>query len=1338
KVIVYTRAWNEDTLKYEYYAIDHDGKLVRCYESGNTIEWTGSVINTMLWQFTEYTNADGTPNFYYELYNEYAGKYLAPQVTDGQIVSDDTIGINMNGRRNGRYYSDIIAWDDENYSFAGLKVENGQIVSCPKNEAMDFYFAVMDDIPVDDTLETVKTVDHTQYGITMKIKDFDTRDEMSDFLGNDDGGIGTVLHQGLLSSNLGDDGYPTAKMGSLGNLFAQSQEVNHLFVQSTYNATGYYTYDSSQNFASLKGQTGGDFTVYKELASYDSVGTRNTLKHGQFFPFNDIEAGTFASINGKNLYSTTAQLLPDSDPRKYENLYLIKNVDCYFGVELEASFTQTPDGLDDWGHDIIFEFTGDDDFWLYVDNELVIDLGGIHSAVPGSVNFRTGQVNVNGEWTTLRALFEKNYRSRNPRASDEEVERYLAQYFDEGSTIFRDYTTHTMRIFYMERGAGASNLYMHFNLASVKPGTVELTKELAGVDDSESVLAEFAYQIKYKKKDGTEEYLKNAVSDSSDTKDYVFYKDSEVPVTYKPSKTIGGVNYNDVFILKPDETAVINFPTFGLDEEEIDSYEIIECGVNDEVYSSVKANGAVLPGEAVPGAQGRKDYSIDYNSTKDRPRVVYENTVDPEALRDLTFTKKLFDADGVTPIHDDDTIFNFRLYLSTESDPELAPASEHTYHVKDPEGYYCRWDKSSQSFVSLGKRDYSELTKQEKAAASFDTGPYGTISKIPVDYTVEVRQILAGTRFKVQERPGEIPDGYSFQKYIYNGEESGSSAAEGVTDTIVTGTDPHVDICNLKGYGLRMNKEWTDKDYMFDRDTTYFAVYIQDGDDLTIVPGTLMELPYGTDTLYWYWLTLPVSGTAFEDYVAEEVRITSGTPVFDDEGKITNESSLTIVPISEGGELKLNGTQKGESGKAEFTYTVSYERGTVSSNTNVRVDTVTNDRPGILLKKQQWNGEPLAGADFTLTDDAGTEIGEFTSDEDGIISTAFLGEGKDYTLTETGTPQGWHSMEVPMTISTESTDEGVVVNVSGPDSQYYSVTQAHGTDPATVIIKNRPYTFEAVKKDGDTGKLLKNVHFELHKQVTVGGIISFDLTPLTGYTDLVTDENGIIPKIDETLPPGTYQLREKATPAGYKTLPHYIEFTVTKTGAVMLYRPYSEDFVTLDAVLESGGTIDYELDIFNYIDAEVTLYKMDENGDPLKGSKFQLCKYKTSWEVVPEYSSIDMTAVTQKTLTGLSAGRYRLEEMQAPDGYVVMTKYIYFNIDQGGHATLTDEAGTGNNSNENASINNANGITVQNTPGVELPDSGGPGTTWIYMIGGFLTAACGVAIAARRKSKGAL
>ena len=70
--------------------------------------------------------------------------------------------------------------------------------------------------------------------------------------------------------------------------------------------------------------------------------------------------------------------------RKGEKLYNIgyrSRVDYQFGMEMKASFTQTANGLDAWNHDIIFEFSGDDDFWLYVDDELVLDLGGVHSAM---------------------------------------------------------------------------------------------------------------------------------------------------------------------------------------------------------------------------------------------------------------------------------------------------------------------------------------------------------------------------------------------------------------------------------------------------------------------------------------------------------------------------------------------------------------------------------------------------------------------------------------------------------------------------------------------------------------------------------------------------------------------------------------------------------------------------------------------------------------------------------------------------------------------------------------------------------------------------------------------
>ena len=1372
KVIVYTRFWNEETKKYEFYAINHDGTLVRCYESGDSIEWVGSVINTMLWQFTEYTYDDGTPNYYYELYNEYAGKYIAPQVTGGQIVANEPIGINMNGRRYGQYYSTILAWDDANYTFAGLKVENGQIVSCPKAEAMDFYFAVMEDIPVDDALTTVNTVDHTQYGITMKIKDYGgtiingdgcTSTEQQDEVMGVTAFTKWSQQSGLLSTNL-TNGYPTATHTgtSLSALFAGGQEVNHLFIQSTYNASGYYEFDSAQNFASLDGS---NFTVYKELGTYDSL-NRDTLKHGQFLPFNDIEAGRFASVNKQNLFSTTGSSLSDGDPRKYENLYLITNptaANLYFGVELEASFTQTPSGLDDWGHDIIFEFTGDDDFWLYVDGELVIDLGGIHSALPGSVNFRTGAVSVNGTNTTLRALFESNYRSRNPNASDNEVANYLAEYFDGDSTVFRDYSTHTMNIFYMERGGGASNLHMRFNLASVKPGTVELSKELAGVDATESTLAEFAYQIKYKKADGTEHYLSNAQAGSSGTEDYVFYKNTTSPVPYEPTKTIGGIDYNNVFILKPGETVTINFPTFGETNEEIASYSIVECGVNTDVYSSVEVNKSPVTGTSGDGyAANRKDFGIGYASTGSRSRVNYVNTVDPDALRTLTFSKKLFDADGVTPIHDDSTVFDFRLYFGTESDPELAGANMYTYHVLDPDGNYCRWDAGSQSFASLGTTDYSSLSNDDKIAASFTTSMNGAISKIPVDYTVQVRQILAGTQYTVQERPWEIPDGYSFQKYVqYDDRNStaptgtysgGSTVAEaGVTGIIETEKDPHVDVCNLKGYGLRVNKIWTDADYMADRADTYFAVYTENphgqgavhgqGYGLDrFVPGTLRALPYGTTTLYWYWLTLPVDNVGFEHYIVREVQILSGTPEVDEDGVVTNETALDFQWVREQDTLTLMGRQKGETGTAAFNYSVRYEQGDLSSESNVRVDTVINDRPGIILKKQDWNGGPLEGAAFTLTEESsGTLIGTFTSDTDGSVTTAFLGEGKNYILTETISPQGYHGLESSLTIKAENGTVTINGSTESPEGGYYVLTQSSGTTPATLIVKNRPYTLRALKQDGDTQRVLEGVHFELHKQVTVDGVTSFDLNPMPGYEDLVTGSDGVIPGIDNTLPAGTYQLREKAAPDGYRALPGYIEFSVSPTGAVSLLSSMSSaDWVLLSSSERSDGTIAYIMTVLNHIDASVIIKKVDDNNSALPGSKFQLCKFGESWEVIPDYSEIDLTVVTQKSLENLTIGRYRLTEVLAPEGYIILTKDIYFIIEQDGSAAFTDESGTAEASYAGIATLETEGgnvITVINHAGSALPNTGGSGTRLTTALGAAIAFGASVMLVLRRRRR---
>ena len=174
-------------------------------------------------------------------------------------------------------------------------------------------------------------------------------------------------------------------------------------------------------------------------------------------------------------------------------------------------------------------------------------------------------------------------------------------------------------------------------------------------------------------------------------------------------------------------------------------------------------------------------------------------------------------------------------------------------------------------------------------------------------------------------------------------------------------------MCNLKGWGLRLNKVWSDADYMSDRDPTYYAVFTEDAEThaLTLIPGTERELPYGAkpQTLYWYFQRLPDREVDFDHYVMREVKL-GGNFTVDNEGVVTGYTSMDI--IDEGGEVDLNGKQKGEASEAQFTYTVTYQKGIPDLMANLRVDTVTNNRPGIVLRKEDWDGAPLAGCRFRV------------------------------------------------------------------------------------------------------------------------------------------------------------------------------------------------------------------------------------------------------------------------------------------------------------------------------------------------------------------------------------
>ena len=1167
-VIIYTRIWNDTDKRYDFYVVDHDGTLYPCYERGDNIMWVGNRTNTMQWEFIEYTYDDGTPKYYYELYNPYSRKYIAPQIKDGQVLSDSKIGINMPGRREGEYYTDIVAWDDLCYTYAGLK--NGgttpNIISAPRSKADTYYFAVVEKpIP---SLTEVQTIDNNEYGIKMKMIDFPTSAVQNSTLGTIDTTSKDHSTKGLLSTQLNENGYPTTTETNINfkELFNNTNDVNHLFTESIYNDSGYFEFDSCQNFATLydeQGHLGSDFIVYKELGTTD-ITSKSTLKHGQFFPYDTITAGQYSTANPENLYGAVAVpehpeigVLPETDPRKYERLHTVGNKPNYYnGMEMEASFVQTPNGKDAWGHDIIFEFTGDDDFWLYVDGELIIDLGGIHSALAGNVNFATGVVVVEKQTTNLRELFKANYEARNPDATTAQVNAYLAKYFKDGQNIFKDYSQHTMKLFYMERGAGASNLHMRFNISNSSPTRIMLTKDVTGSEDIDFNLVEYPFQIWYKDQEfGDAKLLTN-----TDSVYNVTYQNSAQKVRYAESYTPPNSTapYHSVYFLNPGMSADVQFP------EKTVEYRIIECGINSDVYDHVYVNGSEVSGT---GTTNHKAFDSGWKNIKENQSIVFENHVASNALRTLSFQKVLYNRAGkILTAEDDSTPFNFRLALSKSSGDTPSPANMYKYHVTNPDGYLCRWDVISQNFAPTETKfsDIETLTDSLKEQVTFETSMNGAVSKIPTGYTVQVPNLPVGTKFMITEREKEIPLGYQFMSY----EKVGDTyfVAEGDPENIgcIRKEDsPFMLIKNKCGWGMEAKKIWSDSDCTSSHAPIYTAVFYNKNE---LVPGTVRKLEHPNTSVRYYFDSLKPD-TNFADYSIYEVIVTN--PVFDSGDSQTVISYDSILRLENKNSAVIEAVPKNTGISHQFHYIVEYTRGEVHSTApdldNVKTDTITNTRTGgIVITLYDMNTkEPLANGIFTLKQ-GDTELGTFTSDSEGRVTVMYdFIYDTDYTLTETAPPGGYIGLPDSAVFSVGSDNSIALRGNEEPWQLWYPSANTDDHIIAYIDLFNKPYTLKVIKEDSQTRQPLKDAHFALYRSTPgVGGYVK-DINPMPNCDDLVTDSDGTIPFSNHILLPGRYYLTEITPPDDYQPLNADIIFTISDSGNFAIKSDGDESFLTV-------------------------------------------------------------------------------------------------------------------------------------------------------------------------------
>ena len=122
-------------------------------------------------------------------------------------------------------------------------------------------------------------------------------------------------------------------------------------------------------------------------------------------------------------------------------------------MQVKVNFYMTEDGtLPATGEDIVFEFSGDDDIWVYIDKKMVLDLGGIHDAISGTINFKTGEI-----------TYYKGLKSDNvPILKQENLYAILGEEWGNDNE-----EKHELEIFFLERGKGESNCSIYYNIPNV-------------------------------------------------------------------------------------------------------------------------------------------------------------------------------------------------------------------------------------------------------------------------------------------------------------------------------------------------------------------------------------------------------------------------------------------------------------------------------------------------------------------------------------------------------------------------------------------------------------------------------------------------------------------------------------------------------------------------------------------------------------------------------------------------------------------------------------------------------------------------------------------------------
>ena len=898
---------------------------------------------------------------------QYMGAYI--MTNNSQFVfskSTKVQGLCIQGGNQGHYYLYYRTGTNGSGSQWGDQLYDG------KSREVDIYY-------IYDKLTTVETIDNASAGITMSMKNYSPSTSQEYANGIYIGGSynqGNVK-QGLLKRVLEDDFPVTKAEASLSSLFSGGTTVDNLFIKSTYDETGYYEYSSFQNYAYLDGNK---FTVYEQLGTPSDHKNDTTyyFNRGNFLPYNQLDVSI--DSGNYNLYGENSNTqLANDNVRKGERLYTSQGAtDYYFGMYMDVNFTQPEDGIathtsssgKTTSNPMIYEFNGDDDLWVYIDDVLVLDIGGVHDAHSGYINFANGKVHVEyikadgtDQDTTIKEMFR--LAGKFPDGSEWDDAK-VDNYFD-GDT-FRDFSVHNMKMFYMERGAGASNLHMKFNLQTVPEGAIQVTKDLTNTDKEKYANVEFAFQV-YAQKITDIDSQKNEVYSETEyvTLDGAILKGTNSPIEFK-EVVIGNNTYENVFYLKPGETAQFS------NLQKNRKYYVTEVGVDPGEYDRVTINSTeIISVNSDGGTSKIDDITSSEEEVGKRPSITFQNNCTAANSRELQITKQMKDGQTTT-----DT-FTFNVWLEG-TDGSQSPYNGSYYLtrvVDDKKTYYY--------YGTDGNLTAYEGTEENLTCG---TTTNGQISGVPAGYTVAITGILSGTSFLVTET--NLEENYQTpEKTLMEGTYITEGKEEWADGEILLGEDAKVTITNSLNQDLKVTKEWVGADTNPTNTTTIYVGLYKNNE----ATERYATLSYNN----WTYTFENVDSS----YSVKELR-----PVVNGETKEFTINGTDYIGINEGASISVSGNQ----------YTVDYETITTDqTNSNQLNATIKNIQKWQIVKRKSDENTPLPNAEFelTLSSDGTTYSGE--SGSDGVIAwkdssgedyTEPIPDGT-YTLEETKAPTGY-------------------------------------------------------------------------------------------------------------------------------------------------------------------------------------------------------------------------------------------------------------------------------------------------------------------------------------------